>query len=61
MPNLILHLIREPLRARETLILENVAMRNQLQVLSRGQKCPALKNQVRDGLKHPGRMAARKP
>ena len=41
---LFLHLIRGPLRSRESLILENVALRHQLQVLSRGQKRPALKN-----------------
>jgi putative transposase len=44
---LILHLIRGPLRTRESLILENVALRHQLQVLSRGKKRPALKNRDR--------------
>jgi hypothetical protein len=44
MLDLILHLIRGPLRTRESLILENVALRHQLQVLSRGRKRPALKN-----------------
>ena len=47
MLNLILHLIRGPLRDREALILGNVALRHQLQVLSRGRKRPALKNQDR--------------
>ena len=47
MLNLIVHLIRGPLRSRETLILENVALRHQLQVLSRGRKRPALKNRDR--------------
>ena len=47
MLKLILHLIRGPLRSRESLILENVALRHQLQVLSRGRKRPALKNQDR--------------
>jgi hypothetical protein len=44
MLNLILHLIRGPIRSRESLILENVALRHQLRVLSRGRKRPTLKN-----------------
>ena len=44
---LILHLIRRSLRTRESLILENVALRHQLQVLSRGRRRPALKNRDR--------------
>ena len=47
MLKLILHLIRGPLRDREALILENVALRHQLQALSRGRKRPALKNHDR--------------
>ena len=47
MLNLIVHLIRGPLRSRESLILENAALRHPLQVLSRGRKRPALKNQDR--------------
>ena len=44
---LILHLLRGPLRSRESLILDNVALRHQLQVLSRGKKRPTLKNRDR--------------
>jgi hypothetical protein len=47
MLKLILHRIRGPLRNRESLILENVALRHQLHVLSRGRKRPALKNRDR--------------
>ena len=43
MLKLILHLTRGPLRTREALILENFALRHQLQVLGRGRKRPALK------------------
>jgi hypothetical protein len=49
MLQLILHLIQGPLRTRESLILENVALRHQLQVLSRSRKRPALKNRDRTG------------
>lgn len=35
---LILHLIRGPIRSRESLILENVALRHQLQVLSQHER-----------------------
>jgi len=41
---LILPLIRAPLRTRESLILENVALRHQLQILNRGNKRLDLKN-----------------
>jgi len=47
MLNLILHLIRGPLRTRESLDLENVALRDQLQVLGRGRKRPALNDRDR--------------
>jgi hypothetical protein len=47
MQNLILHLIRGPIRARESLILEDVALRHKLQVLGRERKRPALKNRDR--------------
>ena len=47
MLNLILNLIRGPLCSREALILENVALRHQLQVLSRGRKPPALMDRHR--------------
>jgi hypothetical protein len=47
MLSLILHLIRVPPRTRKSLVLENVALRHQLQVLSRGRKRPALKNRDR--------------
>ena len=42
-----LHLIRAPPRTRELLILENVALRHQLRILSRGRKRPTLKHQDR--------------
>jgi hypothetical protein len=44
---LILHLTRGPLRTGESLTLENVALRHQLQVLARGRKRPPLKNRYR--------------
>jgi hypothetical protein len=47
MLDLIRTLIRGPFRNRESLILENVTLRHQLQVLSHGKKRPALKNQDR--------------
>ena len=47
MLNLILHLILAPWRSRQTLILENVALRHQLQVLNRGKKRPRLRNRDR--------------
>ena len=51
MVNLILCLIQGPLRARESLILENVSLLHRLQILSRGENRPALKNhQPRTGL-----------
>ena len=42
-----LHLALAPLRARQALILENVVLRHQVQVLSRGRKRPTLKNRDR--------------
>jgi len=47
MLQLILRLFRGSLRFRESLILENVALRHPLQVLSRIRKRPALKNRDR--------------
>ena len=45
--NLILHLMRGPFRSNQVLVLENIALRHQLQVLSRTAKRPALKNRDR--------------
>ena len=42
--NLILHLMRESFRSNQVLVLENIALRHQLQVLGRAAKRPALKN-----------------
>jgi hypothetical protein len=38
MPTLTLHLIRGPIRSRESLIIENIALRHQLQVPSRAAR-----------------------
>ena len=47
MLNLILRLISSIFQSRRSLILENVALRHQLQVLGRQKKCPRLKNRDR--------------
>jgi hypothetical protein len=44
---LILHLARASLRSRESLILENIALRHQVQVLKRQQKRPQLRDRDR--------------